>query len=365
MIDAIQTEKSGRERTMLSSRSRRRLSSVMSTPGKADHGSRFFCHAARTLRNFVYSKTLETNRGQGRSRAPGGLGRRPSLEGARTTSRRSGTTGRPSTWASRRTPSEPARSRARSLAVVRSSQGTISLARPGRDHHRTTGATRYQEDPGSTLCSPTGSARHRGDRKPGQPQQAGRQSLLPALPGATPDLVFNRVTCTQQERRASDSGSALAGHSDRDISLFVGQPHLARTSLSRYDHLLVWNPAIAEPTSRVLPSHRRGAGHRYRHTAVRPPLRLGNRVDSRVLCQQVGADPKRPIVLYTTGMANHMPAEDSLVENLADDLRDSPATHECQLLVRGLSQKTHRPLRLAQTNRPDILFQQVPWSPEG
>ena len=62
-------------------------------------------------------------------------------------------------------------------------------------------------------------------------------------------------------------------------------------------------------------------------------------------CSQIGADPDRPIVLYTTGMPNHMPGEPEIVEEIADMLAVFADSEEPQLLVRVYARKYLQKLR--------------------
>jgi hypothetical protein len=81
-------------------------------------------------------------------------------------------------------------------------------------------------------------------------------------------------------------------------------------------------------------------------------------------CEVVGADPGRPILLYTTGMANHMPEEPKIVEELADILKEvDVGGGKPQLLVRVYPKdKTGRFDELMRRRR-DILFPAVEWEP--
>ena len=51
-------------------------------------------------------------------------------------------------------------------------------------------------------------------------------------------------------------------------------------------------------------------------------------------CAEIGADSERPIVLYSTGMPNHMPGEPEIVEEIADMLKEIGGENSPQLLVR-------------------------------
>jgi hypothetical protein len=77
-------------------------------------------------------------------------------------------------------------------------------------------------------------------------------------------------------------------------------------------------------------------------------------------CSVIGADPKRPIVLYTTGMANHMPGEPLIVEGIAQALREMKNLNP-QLVVRVYPKdQTGRFEEISRRN-PDILFPKIPW----
>lgn len=78
-------------------------------------------------------------------------------------------------------------------------------------------------------------------------------------------------------------------------------------------------------------------------------------------CAQIGADPKRPIVLYTTGMANHMPGEPEIVEGIADTLRKIGGENPPQLLVRVYAKDLTGRFENLKQRRPDILFPDVAW----
>lgn len=78
-------------------------------------------------------------------------------------------------------------------------------------------------------------------------------------------------------------------------------------------------------------------------------------------CAEIGADPNRPIVFYTTGMANHMPGEPELVEQIADMLAEVSGNGAPQLLVRVYPKDLTRRFEPLKSKRPDILFQKCAW----
>jgi hypothetical protein len=78
-------------------------------------------------------------------------------------------------------------------------------------------------------------------------------------------------------------------------------------------------------------------------------------------CSRVGADPSRPIVLYSTGMANHMPGEPRVVEGVADILKQMPELGPPQLLVRVYPKDRTGRFDDLKRRRADILFPETPW----
>lgn len=79
-------------------------------------------------------------------------------------------------------------------------------------------------------------------------------------------------------------------------------------------------------------------------------------------CREVGADAARPIILYTTGMANHMPGEPELVEEIADLLKRIDRVNKPQLLVRIYPKDLTGRFEELKKRRPDILFPHINWS---
>jgi len=76
-------------------------------------------------------------------------------------------------------------------------------------------------------------------------------------------------------------------------------------------------------------------------------------------CDRLGLDPERPIVLYTTGMPNHMPGEPDIVEELAD--RMTSLDRQPQLVVRVYAKDRSNRFDDLRARRPDISFPPVAW----
>lgn len=81
-------------------------------------------------------------------------------------------------------------------------------------------------------------------------------------------------------------------------------------------------------------------------------------------CRTIGADAARPIVLYTTGMPNHMPGEEKIVEEIADLLREFKGENAPQLLVRIYPKDLSGRFEDLKNRRKDILFPEIAWEKE-
>jgi hypothetical protein len=133
--------------------------------------------------------------------------------------------------------------------------------------------------------------------------------------------------------------------------------------LPAYDYYLVWNEPIKQQLLDI-----------YRFIRPEQVFVTGTpQFDSHFhpeyywsrenFCRHVGADPKRPIVMYATGMPNHMPGEDQIVEGIADMLKEMPEFGPPQLLVRVYAKDRSGRFEPLKRRRPDILFPEVPWEP--
>lgn len=128
-----------------------------------------------------------------------------------------------------------------------------------------------------------------------------------------------------------------------------------------YDHYLVWNGAIGEDLLRIYPGIESD-----QVAVVGTPqfdfhFRQENYWTREEFCTRVGADPRRPIVLYSTGMANHMPGEPAMVEQIAGMLNGMEHFGSPQMLVRVYPKDQTGRFEELKRRRPDILFPPIPW----
>jgi hypothetical protein len=128
-----------------------------------------------------------------------------------------------------------------------------------------------------------------------------------------------------------------------------------------YDYYLVWNEALRNQLlsiyDRIRPDQIFVTGTPQFDFHFRPELRWPR----REFCEQVGADPARPIVMYSTGMPNHMPGEPLIVERIAAILREMTDLGPPQLLVRVYPKDLTGRFDQLKPDHPDILFPHIPW----
>jgi hypothetical protein len=128
-----------------------------------------------------------------------------------------------------------------------------------------------------------------------------------------------------------------------------------------YDYYLVWNQAVRDQLLDIYGSIRPEqvfvTGTPQFDFHFRPEF-YWSRED---FCAQVGADPSRPIVLYSTGIAHHMEGEQHIVEGIADMLRELSGLGSPQLLVRVYPKDKTDRFEELKRRRADILFPRVPW----
>jgi hypothetical protein len=130
-----------------------------------------------------------------------------------------------------------------------------------------------------------------------------------------------------------------------------------------YDYYLVWSEAIKDQLlsiySAVRPEQIFVTGTPQFDFHFRPEFYWSR----EEFCQKVGADPARPIVLYSTGMANHMPGETHLVESVAAMLREMTDLGPPQLMVRVYPKDRTGRFEEVKRKLSDVLFPTVPWEP--
>ena len=130
-----------------------------------------------------------------------------------------------------------------------------------------------------------------------------------------------------------------------------------------YDYYFVWNQQIRKQLLSIYrsisPDHVFVTGTPQFDLHFRPAIHWTR----EEFCHRVGADPARPLILYSTGMPNHMPGEPKIIEGIADHLRDMKEHGAPQLLVRIYPKDQTGRFDDLKQRRPDILFPEIPWEP--
>ena len=176
-----------------------------------------------------------------------------------------------------------------------------------------------------------------------------------------PDLVFNASHV--HSRNAVQAVEAAQWLGIPTATFIFSWDNLTSQGriLPAYDYYLVWNEDIRGQLLRIYPRVRPEqiivTGTPQFDFHFRPEYHQ-SRED---FCHLTGADPARPIILYSTGMPNHMPGEELIVEGIADMLAGMEEAP--QLLVRVYPKDLSGRFDALKRRRPDILFPSIPWEP--
>jgi hypothetical protein len=178
-----------------------------------------------------------------------------------------------------------------------------------------------------------------------------------------PDLVFNcshihGPAAEEPLRAAAKLGIPTAGF------IFSWDNLTSRSRIhTPYDYYFVWHDRMRRDLLRIYP-----------HIAADRVLVTGTpqfdfhfqpefAIDREDLCQRIGADPRRPIVLYTTGMNTHFPEEHRTVEAVARIIASLPVQPKPQLVVRTYIKGNSPEMeQLAARKLDGVIFPQVLWT---
>lgn len=128
-----------------------------------------------------------------------------------------------------------------------------------------------------------------------------------------------------------------------------------------YDYYLVWNADLKAQLLNIYPE----IEPRRVFVTGTPQFDLHFRPQHHwtreEFCARVRADPARPILLYSTGMSEHMPGEPLVVEEIADLVGEMTDLGSPQLLVRVYPKDRTGRFDELKARRPDILFPESRW----
>lgn len=177
-----------------------------------------------------------------------------------------------------------------------------------------------------------------------------------------PDLVFN-----------GSHIHGLAGEFPLRVAKRMGLPTAGfifswdnLTSRSRifvpYDYYLVWHAHMRDQLRSIYPRVRAEnvfiTGTPQFDFHFKPEFRLAR----EELCRRIGVDPKRPFILYTSGIWNHFYEEHRHVESIIRILDGLPLDAKPQLVVRNYAKGTSDQLKaMAARKIPNVVFPPVLW----
>lgn len=180
-----------------------------------------------------------------------------------------------------------------------------------------------------------------------------------------PDLVFN---CSHIHGRQADLPMRVAAGMGIPTAVFVfSWDNL--TSRSRifppYDHFLMWNGGMQKQLlgmyhPEILPEQVHVTGTPQFDFHFNPSFHW----DWETLCTEIGLDPSRPYILYTTGMASDFPEEHRIVAEVIRYLKGSDHSPKPQLVVRTYIKGTSEGM-ISLANKyksdSDIIFPPILW----
>jgi hypothetical protein len=178
-----------------------------------------------------------------------------------------------------------------------------------------------------------------------------------------PDLVFN-----------GSHIHGLAGELPLRVAQRMGIPTAGfifswdnLTSRSRifvpYDYYLVWHDFMKRQLLGMYPKVREEqvfvTGTPQFDFHLKPEFLISR----EELCRRIGLDPRRPFILYTTGIWNHFFDEHLHVELVIKLLQESKLDPKPQLVVRNYAKGTGEGLKaMAARTIPDVIFPPVLWN---
>jgi hypothetical protein len=177
-----------------------------------------------------------------------------------------------------------------------------------------------------------------------------------------PDLVFNTShihgpAAEEPMRAARDLGIPTAGFIFSWDNLY-GRGRI----ITPYDDYLVWHEFMRDELRRFYPTVHPSQIHVTGTPQFDFHFHSKYWLDREQLCRRIGLDPARPFLLYSTGVARHMPEEHQHVETLIRLLGEMPEERRPQLVVRTYIKGTSREMMaIAERKIPGVFFPPILW----
>lgn len=179
-----------------------------------------------------------------------------------------------------------------------------------------------------------------------------------------PDLVFN---CSHIHAPRGEMPARVAHKMGIPTATFIfSWDNLSSRGriLPPYDHFLVWHEGMQAELLNlyhfIKPRQVHITGTPQFDYHFKPEYQLTR----EQLAEHIGFDPKRPFVLYTTGMERDFPGEVGHVRTVIEILKEFDPTIRPQLVVRTYVKGNSPEMEaLAHANTPDVFFPPVLWDP--
>ena len=236
-----------------------------------------------------------------------------------------------------------------------------------RDHEASTPALRIKRWAKKALCYPL--ANRAGLQLLSTAERTSSRllktngELIDLLTSLSPSLVFNASHVHSEIAVQAVQAAQWLGIPTATFIFSWDNLTSQGRVIPAYDHYIVWNDGLRDQLLDIYrfirPEQVVVTGTPQFDYHFRPEF-FWSREE---FCRRVGADPARPIVLYSTGMANPMFGEPRIVEGVADIVRGMTAFGPPQLLVRVYPKDQTNRFDDLKARRPDILFPPVPWEP--
>jgi hypothetical protein len=177
-----------------------------------------------------------------------------------------------------------------------------------------------------------------------------------------PDLVFN---CSHIHGSQADLPMRVAGRLGIRTAVFIfswDNLYTRSRIFVPYDHYLMWNEDMKQQLL-----------HQYREINSEQVVVTGTpqfdfhfkneyRRRREYLCKEVGIDPTRPYILYTTGMDSDFLEEHKIVEAVIQFIQNTQITPKPQLVVRTYVKGTTEEMKaLGRRGFPNVVFPPVLW----
>jgi hypothetical protein len=177
-----------------------------------------------------------------------------------------------------------------------------------------------------------------------------------------PDLVFN---CSHIHAPLAELPVRTAHrHGIHTAAFIFSWDNLSSRGriLPSYDDFLVWHQGMRDDLLRLYPSIRPSHVHMTGTPQFDFHFQDEYLLTRKELCRRLGLDPKRPFILYTTGMDRDFPEEVHHVRAVIEILKEFDPACRPQLVVRTYIKGTSPEMQaLADQSIPDVVFPPVLW----